>query len=239
MTLWLRSFAFNLAFYGWTIVLSLLFSPSLLISRRAVLCVAHTWLRQMEWIERHIGGITYQVIGREYVPKGAAIIASKHQSAWETFKVHLLFGDPAVVLKKSLVFIPIWGWYLWRSGVVAIDRKRGHKALVDMMASAHKIMNEGRKIVIFPQGTRLAPGTWRPYKSGVAMLYEELKVPVVPMALNSGLLWPKDSFIKKSGRITVEFLPPIPPGLPRAEMMKKLEEALEKAADRLAKEAGA
>jgi 1-acyl-sn-glycerol-3-phosphate acyltransferase len=190
-------------------------------------------LRNFEWIERHVGGITYRVVGEEYVPKGAAIIASKHQSAWETFKVHLLFGDPAVVLKKTLVYVPIWGWYLSRSGVVPVNRAKGHRALLEMMTAAQKFAKDGRKIVIFPQGTRLAPTAYKPYKGGIAALYEELNIPVVPMALNSGLIWPRNSFLKKPGVITVEFLPPIPPGLPRAEMMKRLEEGLESATLRL------
>lgn len=233
MKLWLRSLIFNVVYYGWTIILSFLLSPTLLMPRAAVMFTVHLWVRHLAWIERTIGGITYQVIGRENLPKGACIIASKHQSAWETFKLHLLFGDPAVVLKRSLIFIPIWGWYLWRSGVIAIDRARGTRALSLMMREAHKVVDAGRKIVIFPQGTRLAPQAWRPYKSGVAALYQELHVPVVPMALNSGLFWPRNSFLKKPGRITIQFLPQIPPGLPRDEMMKTLQEGLEKAAKAL------
>lgn len=235
---WLRSLILNIALYGWTFILCLAMTWTLLFPRRVVLITVHLWLNHIAWIERHIGGIDYRVVGRENIPKGAAIIACKHQSAWETFKLHIVLDDPAVVLKKSLVHIPIWGWYLGRSGVVPIDRARGMQALAQMMDAARKFVSEGRQIVIFPQGTRLAPGEWRPYKSGVAALYETLKIPVVPMALNSGMFWPKNSFAKKAGTITIEFLPPIPPGLSRAEMMKRLEDSLETATDRLVMEVG-
>jgi 1-acyl-sn-glycerol-3-phosphate acyltransferase len=144
-----------------------------------------------------------------------------------------LFNDPAIVLKKELLNIPIWGWYLRRSGMIPIDRAGKTKALSDMMEAAHKAAAAGRKIVIFPQGTRLPPTEWKPYKSGVAALYQELNLPVVPMTLNSGLFWPKHSFIKKPGAITVQFLPPILPGLSRDVMMERLKTELEAATKKL------
>src|SRR5262249_13431310 len=146
---------------------------------------------------------------------------------------HLLFDNPAIVLKKELLSIPVWGRYLERSGVIPIDRAGGGAALLAMLSAAHKAVEQGQKIIIFPQGTRIAPGVDKPYKSGVAVLYRELNVPVVPMALNSGLLWPKNSFLKKPGTITIEFLPPIPPGQPREEMMVQLRNELEGASNRL------
>ena len=231
--IWLRSLIFNIVFYGWTAVMCFAMSWAILAPYRNMLGVVHLWLRQMAWIERHIGGITYRVAGREHVPEGACIIAAKHQSAWETFKLHLLFGDPAIVLKKELLDIPIWGRYLARSGMIPIDRSAGSKALSGMMGAAHKAAEQGRKIVIFPQGTRIEPGEDRPYKTGVAALYEELNLSVVPMALNSGLFWPKNSFIKKAGQITIEFLPPIQPGLGREVMMSRLKDDLETASNRL------
>lgn len=234
MPIWLRSFLFNLALYGLTAVMCFLMIWALVLPRRQMLGVVHLWLRQVAWVEKHIGGITWRVTGREHVPKGACIIAAKHQSAWETFKLHILFHDPAIVLKKELLSIPIWGWYLRRSGMIPIDRAGKSKALSAMMKAAHAATDAGRKIVIFPQGTRVAPGVEKAYKSGVAALYQELNLPIVPMALNSGVFWPKNGFFKKPGTITVEFLPPVPPGLPRAAMMEKLRNGLEAASDRLA-----
>jgi 1-acyl-sn-glycerol-3-phosphate acyltransferase len=230
---WARSLAFNIALYGLTAVMCFVMIWALLLPRKKMLWVVHLWLRQIEWIERHIGGITYRVKGAENIPPGACIIAAKHQSAWETFKLHLIFGDPAIVLKKELLSIPIWGWYLSRSGMIPIDRKGRAKALMRMMEAAHRAANAGRKIVIFPQGTRVKAGTDAPYKSGIAALYQELKLPIVPMALNSGLLWPKNSFIKKPGLITVEFLPPIPAGLARNVMIERLKGELETASNKL------
>jgi 1-acyl-sn-glycerol-3-phosphate acyltransferase len=233
MKLWLRSLVLNIALYGWTAFLCLALLGTLVLSRQGMIYVVHLWLRHLAWIERHIGGIRYQVIGSEYVPSGACIIAAKHQSAWETFKLHLLFGDPAIVLKAELLNIPIWGWYVRRAGMIPVNRSGNVNALSNMMVVAHKAAAQGRKIVIFPQGTRTAPGEQRAYKSGVAALYQELGLPVVPMALNSGILWPRNSFIKKPGIITVEFLPPIPPGLTRDEMMAQLKNGLETTTERL------
>ncbi|MGE3623122.1 MAG: lysophospholipid acyltransferase family protein [Bdellovibrionales bacterium] len=233
MTLWLRSLALNITLYGWTAFLCFALLVTLVLPRKAMTAVVRLWLSHLDWIEKHIGGIHYRVIGREHIPPGACIIAAKHQSAWETFKLHLLLGDPAIVLKAELLNIPIWGWYVRRAGMIPIDRARGAQALSRMMKAAHKAADEGRKIVIFPQGTRIAPGADRPYKSGVAALYEELDLPVVPMALNSGLLWGRNSFIKKPGLITVEFLSPIPSGLPRAQMMERLRSELEGATAKL------
>jgi len=230
---WLRSLIFNIAMFTSTAVMCFLLLWTLLLPRRYLLNIVRLWLCQITWIEKYVGGITYRVIGQNNVPEGACIIASKHQSAWETFKLHVLFHDPAIVLKKELMNIPIWGLYLRRSGMIPIDRGAGSKALVSMMEAAHKAAAENRKIVIFPQATRTAPGQQKPYKSGVAALYQELNLPVIPMALNSGLLWPKNSFMKKPGVITIEFLPPIAPGLARAEFMSRLKDELETAADRL------
>ena len=230
----LRSLAFNVALFGLTSVMCFLMLWTLLLPRRQMLSVAHLWLRQVAWIERNIGGIRWRIVGAQHIPAGACIIAAKHQSAWETFKLHLLFGDPAIVLKKELLSIPIWGWYLRRAGVIPIDRTARGKVLSGMTSAAHQAVAAGRKIVIFPHGTRTAPSATVPYKNGIARLYQELEIPVVPMALNSGLFWPRNSFVKKPGVITVEFLPPIPPHLPREVMMERLKHDLESASDRLA-----
>jgi len=234
---WLRSLVFNSALFGSTAIMCFLLLWTLILPRRCILVVVHLWLNQITWIERYIGGITYRVIGQENIPEGPCIIAAKHQSAWETFKLHVLFYNPAIVLKKELLKIPVWGWYLNHSGVIPVDRAGRAHALTGMMAAAHKAVADKRKIVIFPQGTRVAVGEDKPYKSGIVALYLELKIPVVPMALNSGLLWPKNSFIKKPGVITIEFLPPIPPDLTRAEMMAQLKNKLEGATKRLERSA--
>jgi len=230
---WLRSLWFNITFYTANLVMSVLLSPSLFLRRRQIVTAVYMWLGAVAWVEHYLGGIKYRVIGKENIPQGACIIASKHQSEWETFKLHLLLHDPAIVLKRELLNIPLIGWYMSRSGSIPIDRAGRTKTVNAMRDAARQAADQGRPIVIFPEGTRADPGASRPYKSGVAALYQELNIPVVPMALNSGLLWPKNSFLKKRGTITVEFLPPIPPGLPREEMMRRLRDELEPAALRL------
>ena len=235
--IFLRSLVFNTLFVIWTSIVCLLILWTFFMPYKTLLIFVRMWLRQITWMEKHIAGISYKVIGQDHVPEGACIIAAKHQSTWETFKLHMLFEDPAVVLKKELLDIPLWGRYLARSGMIPIDRSAGTKALAIMMNAAHKAADEKRKIIIFPQGTRIPPGEYRPYKSGVMALYKELNLPVIPMALNSGLCWPKNSFTKKPGEITIEFLPPIPAGLPREVFMPRLKEELETASNRLLEQA--
>jgi 1-acyl-sn-glycerol-3-phosphate acyltransferase len=234
----LRSALFNLLFFGWTTLCCIALLPALLLPHRVTMAWIFVWLRVTYWLEKTILGIDYRVVGREHLPDGACIVAAKHQSAWETLKLHLLLPDPAIVLKSELLKVPVWGKYLLKTGMIPVDRGAGSKAIRSMIDHAKVRVAEGRPIAIFPQGTRTAPGTWRPYRIGVGALYEGLSVPVVPMALNSGVFWGRRAFRKRPGTITVEFLPPIPPGLPREEMMRRLEEELEAASERLSVAAG-
>ncbi|MDD3371627.1 MAG: lysophospholipid acyltransferase family protein [Alphaproteobacteria bacterium] len=231
----LYSIWFNTFFYAANLVLSTALAWTLILPRRYIVIGVYIWLRSVAWVESHICGIRYKVIGRKNLPKGAFILASKHQSEWETFKIHLIVKDPAIVLKQELLKIPLIGWWMKYSGSIPINRSTGARSILEMVTAARKAAAEKRPIVIFPEGTRVAVGQTRPYKSGIAALYQDLNIPVVPMALNSGLLWPKNSFFKKPGTITVELLPPIPPGLPRDEMMKRLHDSMEDAAQKLAK----
>src|SRR3546814_439377 len=144
-------------------------------------------------------------------------------------KIHLLFDDPAVVLKRELLWIPIWGWYAAKADLIPVNRGARGRAIASMIQGAKRMLAQGRKIVIFPQGTRVAPGVYAPYRVGIAALYEALDVPIVPMALNSGVFWARHSVRKKAGTITVEFLPPIPPGLQREDVLERLERELEAA----------
>jgi 1-acyl-sn-glycerol-3-phosphate acyltransferase len=231
----LHSLWFNFVFYAANLIMSAGLSGALLLPRKYIVRAVVIWLGTVAWVENHWGGITYRVIGRKNIPSGACIVASKHQSEWETFKMHLILNDPAIVLKRELLRIPLIGWWMSRSGSIPIDRNTRIASISKMLLAARKAAAEGRPIVIFPEGTRMKVGESRPYKSGIAALYKDLNIPIVPLALNSGLLWPRNSFFKKAGTITIEFLPPIPAGLPREEMMQKLRDALEPAALRLAK----
>jgi 1-acyl-sn-glycerol-3-phosphate acyltransferase len=232
--IFLRSLVFNALYFTWVSVPTAAFLWILLLPDSGFFAWVRGWQRFVGWMERNILNLYSRTIGWEHLPEGTCIIAAKHQSAWETLRLNVLFYDPAIVLKHELVHLPVWGWYAWRCGMIPIDRSGGSKALMRMMTAARKAKAEDRRIVIFPQGTRVKPGERKPYKSGVAALYKELGLPIVPMAVNSGLFWPKGAFIKKPGLITIEFLPPIPADLPRAEMMQRLESQLEAASDRLA-----
>jgi 1-acyl-sn-glycerol-3-phosphate acyltransferase len=233
----LRSALFIVFTWVWTLVLSLLYLPLLAMPRKAMGPAVHLWLVGVLGALRVVAGLSWELRGRENLPKGPFIVASKHQSAFETFVFHLLLSDPAYILKRELLWIPFFGWYLGKSGVIAIDRSAGTKALKAMVKGAEEAVAEGRPVVIFPEGTRAAPGAKLPYHSGVAMLYGALKVPVVPIALNSGLFWRRRGFAKKPGTLTLEALEPMAPGMDRKAFMAELESRIEAATDRLIAEA--
>lgn len=231
----LRSLLFNIAFYVWTALCCVGLLWSLLTPHRVMVRVVTAYMRSLDWLERTILGLRWEVRGLENLPRdGSYLVGAKHQSMWETMKLHILFNDPAIVLKKELMRIPLWGWYAAKTRMIAVDRGRRGAALQSMLRGARKRVAEGRPIVIFPQGTRTDVGVWRPYKVGLALLYSDLGVPLVPMALNSGVFWPRHKFVKRPGTITIEFLPAIPPGLPREEALARLEDAVEDASNRLA-----
>jgi 1-acyl-sn-glycerol-3-phosphate acyltransferase len=231
-----RTRLYYLCFLVWTAFVCVFGLWTTLLPRRWLNRVIIVWGYSVSWLEKQILGLTYQVKGVENLPQGACIVAAKHESMWETCKMFGILGDAAIVLKAELTRLPILKWYASASGMIPIDRGGRVKTLSIMMKAAHAAAEEGRKIVIFPQGTRVPPLEKRPYRTGIAGIYQELELPIVPLALNSGLYWSKGEKIIKSGVITMEFLPPIPAGLPRQEMMKRLEEALETASDRLAKQ---
>lgn len=228
---------FLILFYAWTLPLAVLYLPLLLGPRRLMMAFAKFWLKGVLGLMKLVCGLDFEIRGREHMPKGAAIIASKHQSAFETFAFHLVVNDPAYVLKRELTWIPFFGWYLAKTGVIAIDRSAGTKALKAMVKGGEDAKAEGRPIIIFPEGTRTPPGERQPYHTGIAMLYGALELPVVPVALNSGLFWRKRGFSKRAGTIALEFLPAIAPGMNRKVFMAELENRIETATDLLVAEA--
>jgi len=229
----LRSLAFSVAFPVWTAICCLVLAFGPFLSRQGALAMAMFWVKSVAWVERNVLGLDYRVIGRENLPsQGAFIVAAKHQSTFETTKLHLILHDPAIVLKRELLKIPIWGRYLQKTGMIPIDRGAGRRAVGRMVSASQKAKSEGRPIVIFPQGTRVPAGEKRSYKQGVIALYQDLELPIVPLALNSGLFWPKKGR-KHGGIVTFSFLPPIPPGLNPQEVMATLETRLEAETDRL------
>jgi 1-acyl-sn-glycerol-3-phosphate acyltransferase len=226
---WAKALAFNIAFFVWTAMLGTIGFPFLLTPRATTMRFGRFWSRSSLGLLRIIVGIDHQIRGLDRVPRGGCIIAMKHQSAWDALILPIVLGDPAVVVKRELLLLPFYGWYAARAGSIAIDRKAGAGALRGMVAAARPIAAAGRPIVIFPEGTRTAPGTRLPYQPGVAALYQALGLPLVPAAVNSGLFWGRRSFVKRPGRIVLEFLEPIPPGWPRRRLMPELERRIEKA----------
>lgn len=229
----IRSTIFQVLFYVWTGVAGTVYLPLLLLPRRCFVRAGRFWCHGVMWLLRITVGLTYRVEGREHVPDQPVIFAIKHQSAWDTVVVSLLIRDPAIVLKKELLPIPLFGWYLWKHEMIAIDRKAGSSALRKLVGDAEAALREGRPPVVFPEGTRTAPGQRKPYQPGIAALYTRLGVPVVPVALNSGVFWRRREFIKRPGCITVRFLPPIAPGLSRRDFMTALEDRIEGATETL------
>ncbi len=225
----LGSLLFNAGFYLLSAILAIAGLPLLVLPARLTVAWARLWVGLSLALLRATCGLTHVVHGRENLPAGPCIIASKHQSTWETLAFNLVFHDAAFVLKRDLFYIPVVGWMMRRAGNIGIDRTAGPSALRSILRDARAALAAGRPIVIFPEGTRTAPGAEAPYHPGVAALYTQLGVPVVPVALNSGLYWGRRTFLKKRGTIRVEILPPIAPGLGRAEFMRVLRERIETA----------
>ncbi|MCG8597637.1 MAG: 1-acyl-sn-glycerol-3-phosphate acyltransferase [Kiloniellales bacterium] len=234
----LRSLLFNAIFLAWSVAMHLISLPVLLGPPAWVYVMGGLWVRGNLFLLRRVGGLGYRIEGLENLPDRPVIIAAKHQSIWETIAFCHIFRRPIFVLKHELLRIPFYGWYLRRIGMIAIDREGGATALRRLMAEARARLEAGKHIVIFPEGTRTRPGQRRPYHPGVAALYKQLGVPVLPVALNSGLFWPARSFRQKPGRITVRLLPPLPPGLDRREFLARLEQAIEDASRSLLPDRG-
>jgi 1-acyl-sn-glycerol-3-phosphate acyltransferase len=229
----LRSILFNLVFLLWSVVMHIVCMPLLLAPEWVVWKAAHLWIDGTLFLLRLICGLGHRELGLENLPQGPAIIAAKHQSAWETLFLSRRLHRPAFILKRELLLIPLFGWFLQKVGMIAVDRAGKAAALKKMMRDANDRFAQGRQIIIFPEGTRVAPGAHKPYQPGIAALYGQLGVPVVPVALNSGLYWGRKAWMKKPGRILIEYLPPIPPGLDRKTFMAELERHLEPAANKL------
>ena len=195
------------------------------------------WAHGILFLARIICGIRYEVRGTQYITQKPVLYASKHQSAWDTVIFWLLLNKPTFVLKRELLRIPLWGWYLWRMKMIAIDRSAGGAGLKDMLRQAKAAIIDERSIIIFPEGTRTKPGAMPNYHPGIIALYNQLKVPVIPVALNSGIFWGKNAFIKRPGTIIIEFLPPLQPGMAKEQFSTTLQETIENASQKLQYEA--
>jgi 1-acyl-sn-glycerol-3-phosphate acyltransferase len=232
----LRSIAFNVLFYLNTAIWLIIALPTFFMPYRAILVVAKAWGRSNLVLLR-VAGIDYEVRGREKIPQGPLIVAAKHQSAWETFALLPLFDNPLFIVKRELQWIPIFGWLMVKGRMVPVDRSAGSQALAAMTERARIELARGRQLIIFPEGTRRPVGAKPRYKFGVAHLYAAEGVPCVPIALNSGLFWPRRSILRLPGTVLVEILDPIAPGLDRDVFFERLRHDLEMATARLIVEA--
>jgi 1-acyl-sn-glycerol-3-phosphate acyltransferase len=232
-----RSLLFNTLFFMTTTLFVIIGSPLLFAPRSWAMAALKVHSRFELFLLRVIVGTKIQVRGQENIPSAPCLVASKHQSAWETFALIPIFRDPALLMKRELFWIPFHGWFSYKFQMIPVDRDKGPMALRRMLRETKKRIDDGRQIIIFPEGTRRAPGAPADYKTGIALLYDALGVPCLPVALNSGLFWPRRSVLRRPGVIIVAILEPIPPGLARAEFLRRLETTIEGASNRLLAEA--
>jgi len=234
-----RSLAFNALFYLVLLGYFVVALPTLLLPRWGILRLARHWAHTNLWLLRVVCRIDVDWRGIEKIPRGAVLVAAKHQSAWETFALLTVLAEPTFILKRELLWIPFYGWFARHAGMIPVERGGGKPVLVAMTARAREALLEGRQIVVFPEGTRRPPGAEPKYKFGIAHLYAEGVAPCVPIALNSGLFWPRRQFLRHPGTIAVEVLDPIAPGLPMEEFFQRLQADIETATARLVAEADA
>ena len=233
MLILLRSIAFNVLFYLNTLFWLAVAVPTAVLPFWCVVWVAKTWGRVNLVLLRVVAGIDWDLRGREKIPKGPLIVASKHQSAWETFALLHLFDNPLFIVKRELFWIPIFGWLMKKGRMVPVDRGAGSQALSRMTARAKIELADNRQLIIFPEGTRRPAGAEPRYKFGVAQLYAAEGVPCLPIALNSGLFWPRRSILRLPGTVIVEILDPVAPGLDKKAFFERLQRDMEAATARL------
>lgn len=234
---WLRSLIFTVQAYVMMLPVALVYLPWALVDRRGAFAAVHAWTGWVRWTASWMIGLKTEVRGP--VPQGEVMIAAKHQSFFDIILIANVVPRPKFIMKKQLVWAPIVGFYAKRIGCVAVDRgKRGAaiKAMVEGVRTS--AATEAGQLIIFPQGTRVAPGDHPPYKVGVAVLYQEIGTPVVPVACNVGVFWPRHRIYRQPGVAVIEFLPMIEPGLPLRDFLTEIETVLETRSDALMLEAG-
>mgnify|MGYP000641991602 CR=1 FL=1 len=237
MTL-IRSIIFQCLFMVINVVLCIGLIWILVLPKRwAYNVLYYCYFSLVDVMERWILGLDYKVTGIENLPKsGSYIVAMKHQSAYETLKLYLIFGDIRAIVKKELLWLPLWGWYAARMGMIGVDRGKGKSAVESMLKNSKSVIDQGIPIVIYPQGTRVSVETSsaeKPYKYGAARLYNHYDIPIVPVALNSGKFWPRKSFLIKSGTVEFKILPPLKPGLDMDEAHRQMSIAIENESKKL------
>ncbi len=230
----IRSFLFNLAFYAVFIAEMIIFTiPYFLAPRKTALWVPKFWAKSNRWLHAKIAGTTFEIEGLENMPEGPCIIVPKHQSFWDTFSFLPFIDDPVYILKRELMWIPLFGWYVAKQSMIPIDRGARGKVMAEMSKRTRHELAKQRQLIIYPEGTRRPPGAEPEYKYGVARIYSELNVPVVPIVHHAGLFWPRRKSIRQPGHFKVRILPPIQPGMEPMEFFKNLVDTIETASDKL------
>ena len=231
---------YSIATTGFLILLTLSIAtlglPFLFLPRRYSVKLIHVWSKLMLFLFKNLNGLDWEVIGTDNIPNGSFIVASKHQSIWDTVFFTAFFPDAAMVLKRMIIFIPLYGWHAIKAKMIWLDRGAHSKALRKLIKQGQECSKNERPIIIFPEGTRSAVGEKNEYKSGVSALYRFLEIPCIPVALDSGLYWKEKGLKRNSGKIKVKFLPPIKPGLTRKDFETKLENTIEGETNLLIKE---
>ncbi|MBS4018992.1 MAG: 1-acyl-sn-glycerol-3-phosphate acyltransferase [Dechloromonas sp.] len=230
----LRSLAYNVVFYLNLILQMLFWTPFYFLApRHLAWFVPKFWSRSSLWLQTAIVGTRFEITGLENLPEGSFILAPKHQSFWDAIAFFPYLRDPLYILKRELMWIPFFGWYIAKMRMVPVNRGKRSAALKAVVARTRKEMEQDRQLIIYPEGTRKAPGAEPEYKWGIVELYTQLGMPVVPVAHVAGLYWPRRKFMRYPGTIKARFLPPIPPGLPKEEFMRRLIAETESVVDEL------
>lgn len=238
-SIFVRSLIYNVLFYVLLVFWILVAIPTFVLPPRAFMAVAKAWATSSIWLMRVVCNTRVDYRGVEKIPAGPLIVAAKHQSMWETFALMPFFDRPLFIYKRELGKIPFFGWYLKKSKMIGVDRDGGARSLIDMAKRATEEVQLGRQLIIFPEGTRRPVEAPPDYKPGIAQIYAKCGVPCLPVALNSGLFWPRRTFLRYPGTLVVEFLDPLPPGLPRKEFIAAISTAIEAATDHIVAEARA
>lgn len=233
---WIRSLIFMIVIYTWMLILGIVFAPYALLTKRGALQACKTYARTTMWLARWMVGIRTEVRGA--VPTGEVVVGAKHQSFLDIIIIFDAVPHGKFIMKRELLWTPIIGMYARRLGCIPVDRGKKGAAVAKMVKDVSKEFTEPGQLVIYPQGTRVAPGVHRPYKVGTAVLYEGLGFPCVPVATNAGVFWPRTGVLRKPGLAIVDFLDPIEPGVGRKDFLQRLEDVIETRSDALMKEVG-
>lgn len=233
---WVRSLLFNFQMYASMLVLALIFLIPMLLSSSGALLAAKIYCRWVVWTASWMVGLRVEIRGK--VPQGAILIVAKHQSFFDIIAIFDCLSRPKFIMKRQLLFAPILGQFAYRLGCIPVDRGKRATAMKKMVSDVAAGRTRPGQLVIYPQGTRVAPGEKRPYKLGSGALYKELGQDCIPVALNIGIFWPKRSILRKPGTAIVEFMNPISKGKPVKEFMALMENAIEMRSDELMTEVG-